>query len=246
MVLQVPADLTTELLASVLQAVLDHHGMLRARLRRADGWALEVPPPGAVRAAGLVERVEVGANLPQAVDSSDGTAVADGAGIAVRGDTPVSGTMRRSRASRGPGAVRLSRAAGRPGRNDRRAPPPGRRPAGPEEGRMLQAVWLDAGRSVPGRLVLVAHHLVVDGVSWRILLADLAQAARSLAAGQPVTLPPVGTSFPRWSRMLAADALTASRRAELESWREMLRERPRPSGCGRWTRRPTRRRTNVR
>ena len=40
---------------------------------------------------------------------------------------------------------------------------------------MLQAVWFDAGAQ-PGRLLLVAHHLVVDGVSWRILFDDLAAA----------------------------------------------------------------------
>ncbi|MBG0830163.1 amino acid adenylation domain-containing protein [Planomonospora sp. ID67723] len=190
--LQVPADLTAEVLAATLQAVLDHHGMLRARLVRADDWALEVPPPGTVRAADLLERVEIGASALPATNTPHETNLSDGADIL----NEVIAEHRR-------------RAVGR---------------LAPDDGRMLQAVWLDAGRHAPGRLVLVAHHLVVDGVSWRILLADLAQAAEALAAGQPVALPPVGTSFPRWSRMLAADALTASRRAELETWQDLLRE----------------------
>src|SRR5690606_27063542 len=46
----------------------------------------------------------------------------------------------------------------------------------PTEGIQLQAVWFDRGPHLRGRLLLVAHHLVVDGVSWRILLPDLAQA----------------------------------------------------------------------
>ncbi|MYU18708.1 hypothetical protein GTZ78_50500, partial [Streptomyces sp. SID8361] len=43
------------------------------------------------------------------------------------------------------------------------------RPLKPEAGGMVRAVWLDNGADTPGRLLLVAHHLVVDGVSWRIL-----------------------------------------------------------------------------
>jgi amino acid adenylation domain-containing protein/non-ribosomal peptide synthase protein (TIGR01720 family) len=50
------------------------------------------------------------------------------------------------------------------------------------------------GRSV----LLVAHHAVVDGVSWRVLLEDLATAYRQLTSGVPVALEPVGTSFPAW------------------------------------------------
>src|SRR5262249_14339616 len=39
---------------------------------------------------------------------------------------------------------------------------------------MLQAVWFDAGADAAGRLLLAIHHLAVDGVSWRILVPDLA------------------------------------------------------------------------
>ncbi|WP_307793113.1 non-ribosomal peptide synthetase [Amycolatopsis sp. MtRt-6] len=53
------------------------------------------------------------------------------------------------------------------------------------------------------RLLLAAHHLVVDGVSWRILLADLRTAYHAARAGQPVELPPRTTSFGDWSRRLA-------------------------------------------
>ncbi|WP_308120716.1 condensation domain-containing protein, partial [Streptomyces bambusae] len=42
----------------------------------------------------------------------------------------------------------------------------------PESGAMVQAVWFEDEQ----RLLLMAHHLVVDGVSWRVLLPDLAQA----------------------------------------------------------------------
>ena len=54
---------------------------------------------------------------------------------------------------------------------------------------MLQAVLLDA------YVLLVVHHLAVDGVSWRILLPDLAAAWQAAAR----ELPPAGTSFRRWA-----------------------------------------------
>ncbi|MEU4125217.1 non-ribosomal peptide synthetase [Streptomyces virginiae] len=68
----------------------------------------------------------------------------------------------------------------------------------PERGVMLRAVWRRDAR----QLVLVAHHVVVDGVSWRILMEDLATAWHRYASGEPVRLPAVGTSFRRWTQLL--------------------------------------------
>ena len=90
----------------------------------------------------------------------------------------------------------------------------------PDAGVMVRAVWFDAGESAPGRLLLMVHHLVVDGVSWRILLPDLAAAWAEAASGRPVTLPRTGTSFRRWATALTARA--ASREAELPLWRDLL------------------------
>ncbi|MET9973259.1 phosphopantetheine-binding protein, partial [Streptomyces sp. NPDC006356] len=46
----------------------------------------------------------------------------------------------------------------------------------PAEGVLVQAVWFDAGAGAEGLLLLVVHHLVVDGVSWRILVPDVEAA----------------------------------------------------------------------
>ncbi|WDV56002.1 amino acid adenylation domain-containing protein [Streptomyces coeruleorubidus] len=75
----------------------------------------------------------------------------------------------------------------------------------PDNGVMLRAVW----RRAAGQLVLVAHHVVIDGVSWRILMDDLATAWRQFASGTPVELPPVGTSFRRWTQLLERAAFDA-------------------------------------
>ncbi|MFI9168667.1 amino acid adenylation domain-containing protein [Streptomyces lincolnensis] len=75
----------------------------------------------------------------------------------------------------------------------------------PAGGVMLRAVWRRAAR----QLVLVAHHVVIDGVSWRILRDDLATAWGQFASGAPVELPPVGTSFRRWTQLLERAAFDA-------------------------------------
>ncbi|MCX4713499.1 non-ribosomal peptide synthetase [Streptomyces griseus] len=77
----------------------------------------------------------------------------------------------------------------------------------PDDGVMLRAVWRREAR----QLVLVAHHVVIDGVSWRILMDDLATAWRQHSSGAPVELPPVGTSFRRWTQLLSRAPFTADR-----------------------------------
>ncbi|MEV4346671.1 amino acid adenylation domain-containing protein [Actinoplanes sp. NPDC049596] len=83
----------------------------------------------------------------------------------------------------------------------------------PRDGVMVQAVWFDRGDEA-GRLLLVAHHLVVDGVSWRILAEDLAAAARG---GQVLTS---GTPFRAWA--LGLNAAATDRVSEAERWRATL------------------------
>ncbi|HSX99832.1 MAG TPA: AMP-binding protein, partial [Streptomyces sp.] len=91
----------------------------------------------------------------------------------------------------------------------------------PDAGVMVRAVWFDAGEA-PGRLLLMGHHLVVDGVSWRVLLPDLEAAWQDVRAGRPVGLVPVETSFARWSRLLTELAQAPEREAELPVWEEIL------------------------
>ena len=92
----------------------------------------------------------------------------------------------------------------------------------PADGTMLQAAWLDRGAARSGLLWLSIHHLSVDGVSWRILVPDLEAAWRAAAAGEPIELPAVGTSFRGWTRRLAVRAQDADHAGELSHWRETL------------------------
>ena len=68
----------------------------------------------------------------------------------------------------------------------------------PGAGVMLSALWVTTTQ----QLVLVIHHLAVDAVSWRILVADLNEAWAQHRVGRQVTLAVRGTSFRRWAAVL--------------------------------------------
>ncbi|OBK48731.1 hypothetical protein A5656_29400 [Mycobacterium gordonae] len=163
MVLQGPAGTVEADVAAALQALLDHHPMLRSRLVTDDAgqWSLLVPGPGSVDATTCLQAV------PEWSDDEVAEA--------------------RSRLR-------------------------------PAAGVMLSALWV-AG---PRQLVLIIHHLAVDGVSWRILFGDFITAWAQHTHGQPVALPQNGTSFRRWASLLAAYADRPDVVEQADIWRRVL------------------------
>ncbi|MGW6598225.1 amino acid adenylation domain-containing protein [Streptomyces sp. NPDC055036] len=91
----------------------------------------------------------------------------------------------------------------------------------PRTGDLVRAV-LFRQRSGPSRLLLVIHHLVVDGVSWRVLLEDLESAYRQAASGAPVVLEPAGTSLSAWSDRFARAVTEGRFDADLPYWEGMF------------------------
>ncbi|MFH8336565.1 non-ribosomal peptide synthase/polyketide synthase [Streptomyces sp. AM6-12] len=88
----------------------------------------------------------------------------------------------------------------------------------PREGRVLRVLFFDRGPRRAPQLIITAHHLVIDGVSWRILLADLETAHRATAAGRPVELPATGTSFGHWATRLAEHTRSGALDGDLDYW----------------------------
>nr|WP_241265818.1 non-ribosomal peptide synthetase [Streptomyces boncukensis] len=178
MVVELPEGIGQDGLSATLDAVLDRHDILRARLVPAGGGheapGLETAAPGSVAAAGLIHRVACDGRWDDAWQRL--------------------------------AAAELDAATGR---------------LDPAAGTMAQFVWFDAAPGA-GRLLIVLHHFVVDGVSWRILLPDLAAAWRQVRDGQAPQLAPVGTSARRWAHALADEAVSAERTAELATWRSVV------------------------
>jgi non-ribosomal peptide synthase protein (TIGR01720 family) len=84
-------------------------------------------------------------------------------------------------------------------------------------GPLLRAALVDLGREGQ-RLLLIIHHLVVDGVSWRLLLEDFAAAVKALQRGGEVALAAKTTSYQCWAEQLVAYAGSAAARCELAYW----------------------------
>ncbi|WP_278314498.1 non-ribosomal peptide synthase/polyketide synthase [Lolliginicoccus levis] len=169
--LALPAGIDEDGVARTLQAILDHHDLLRVRVSHR---GLSVPPAGSVMATDLITRVRT-----QEEPGSDTFAQAVSASLDAASE-------------------RLDPAAGR----------------------MLQAVWFDLGSKAEGRILLVIHHVAIDGVSWRVLVPDLIAAWAAISAGEQPALQPVGTSFRRWAHGL--EEQVPSREPELPLWEDML------------------------
>ncbi|MGH3994296.1 MAG: condensation domain-containing protein, partial [Pseudonocardiaceae bacterium] len=83
---------------------------------------------------------------------------------------------------------------------------------------LLRAVLFDVGSGQRPVLFLAVHHLVVDGVSWRILLEDLDNAYRQAVRGQAVRLGVKTTSFRDWALRLTEHAAAGGLDDELGYW----------------------------
>jgi len=90
-------------------------------------------------------------------------------------------------------------------------------------GPLMRVALFERGEE-EGLLLLVSHHLVVDGVSWRILLEDVETAYRQLATGHPVSLPGKTSSFQHWASWLGRYADSGGVGREGGYWRGVERE----------------------
>ncbi|MCA9923126.1 MAG: hypothetical protein KC421_12180, partial [Anaerolineales bacterium] len=86
------------------------------------------------------------------------------------------------------------------------------------EGPLLRVVYFNCGENHPDLLLTIVHHLVVDGVSWQILLQDLQMVYQQLEEGIPVQLPRKTTSFKYWAEKLAAYANSDEMQREQTYW----------------------------
>jgi amino acid adenylation domain-containing protein/non-ribosomal peptide synthase protein (TIGR01720 family) len=70
----------------------------------------------------------------------------------------------------------------------------------------------------PQRLLIVAHHLVMDGVSWQIIITELADTLRRGHRGEQPDLGAPTAPYAAWSRALAAYGRRPDTRRQVEHW----------------------------
>ncbi|MGE2731678.1 amino acid adenylation domain-containing protein [Mycolicibacterium vaccae] len=78
----------------------------------------------------------------------------------------------------------------------------------PQRGPLFNAVWLRGGENDASVLVLTAHVLALDPVSWQIVIGELDAAWHALAAGREPATPGEHTGYRRWSALLHERAQT--------------------------------------
>ncbi|WP_405583994.1 amino acid adenylation domain-containing protein [Streptomyces sp. NBC_01092] len=209
-VVHVPAGLDADLLDAALHTLVDHHDALRTRATEpAPGlWQTEVLERGALAGVRLVASADAGG---------------------ARGKELLAFAERQAAAARArldPGAAVMLQAVLIPAPGLAAAEPTfrgaGNCATSPHRPAADNAPELAQPGTDTALLVLCGHHLVVDGVSWRILLPDLAAACAALAEGRTPAPDPVGTSYRAWSRLLAEQARTEVRGAELALWQRIL------------------------
>ena len=90
------------------------------------------------------------------------------------------------------------------------------------DGPMIRVALFDLGESV--RLLLLAHHLVVDSISWGILLEDVYAAYHQLQNQQTVQLALKTTSYRQWAEQLHDYATAEALHHERAYWLDPRRQ----------------------
>ncbi|MDR6226881.1 non-ribosomal peptide synthetase [Desmospora profundinema] len=88
-----------------------------------------------------------------------------------------------------------------------------------EQGPLMRAGLFRTGEG--DHLLLIIHHLVVDGVSWRILLEDFQTGYEQVLQGKEIRFPEKTSSVQEWSRRLRQMAHEKSPLAEISYWRSL-------------------------
>ncbi|MEH2169731.1 MAG: amino acid adenylation domain-containing protein, partial [Nostoc sp.] len=85
-------------------------------------------------------------------------------------------------------------------------------------GPIMQVVMFNLGSESDARLLIIIHHLAVDGVSWRILLSDLKTIYQQVIAQQSIQLSAKTTAFIDWAEKLNNYAQSEILKQELNYW----------------------------
>lgn len=88
-----------------------------------------------------------------------------------------------------------------------------------EKGPLVRALWVEGLAGGGRRLLWVIHHLVVDGVSWRILLEDFERGVEQQRRGQKIQLGRKSSSYRQWAQRLQEYSRSAELKEELEYWK---------------------------
>ncbi|MGI9474539.1 MAG: amino acid adenylation domain-containing protein [Rubripirellula sp.] len=91
-----------------------------------------------------------------------------------------------------------------------------------QTGPLVRVVHFELGKNRPARLLMTAHHLVIDPFSWRVLLGDLLTAYQQRLGSQTIQLPPKTTPIRTWNERLRQVAQSDTMKSELSQWHSLI------------------------
>ncbi|MCU7495891.1 MAG: amino acid adenylation domain-containing protein [Ignavibacteria bacterium] len=86
---------------------------------------------------------------------------------------------------------------------------------------LFKVAYFDTGKNRKHYLLIVIHHLIIDAVSWRILLDDFQTAYEQASRERQIRLPLKTSSFMEWSKRLNEYAQSPEVIAEFNFWQKL-------------------------
>ncbi|WP_242059024.1 MULTISPECIES: non-ribosomal peptide synthetase [Nostoc] len=86
-------------------------------------------------------------------------------------------------------------------------------------GPLFRAVYFHTDENKSDKLLLIIHHLIVDGISWRVILQDLAIACDALQKEQEISLSAHSVGFPQWTQHLHTLTENSDWQDEVAFWK---------------------------
>ncbi|MGE5431304.1 MAG: amino acid adenylation domain-containing protein, partial [Syntrophomonadaceae bacterium] len=87
--------------------------------------------------------------------------------------------------------------------------------------KLFTVAYFNAGAGRKNYLLIVVHHLLIDAVSWRILLEDFQAAYEQASQERKISLPPKTSSFMDWAKRLSEYAQSAEVIEEYNFWQTL-------------------------
>jgi amino acid adenylation domain-containing protein/non-ribosomal peptide synthase protein (TIGR01720 family) len=87
-------------------------------------------------------------------------------------------------------------------------------------GPLFRAVYFQTNENTSDKLLLIIHHLIVDGISWRVILQDLGIACNALQQQQEISLATHSVGFPQWTQHLHNLTENSTWEEEVAFWKQ--------------------------
>ena len=85
---------------------------------------------------------------------------------------------------------------------------------------LFQTLFFKCGQGNQNKMLLIAHHLLVDNISWQILLSDLESIYVQISRDEEITLFSKTTSYHKWGNHLVELSKSGEFDDEIEFWKE--------------------------